>query len=506
MKLTDTMTTRRWLPPVIAAIALIAGVLLGSYLTAARERVPPGPGAAVPSPVTRAEPQGGNEVSFPHGFAPVVRRAAPTVVNIASSKIVRSVEEHPAGPFSNDPFFRQFFGDQFERQPQVPPERREQSLGSGVIVSPDGTILTNNHVIEGANDVKVFLADKREFAAHVVGTDPRTDVAVLKIAAQHLPALPFGDSSKVQVGDLALAIGDPFGIGQTVTMGIISATGRGNLGIEDYEDFIQTDAAINPGNSGGALIGVEGQLIGINTAILSGGTKGNQGIGFAVPTNMARYVMDQILKHGKVVRGSLGVAIQDLTPALARAFQVNPARGVLVANVTPGSPAAAAGLAHGDVLIALNDEAILDSRGLRLKVAQMAPGTQVRLKFLRDGREREATATLAAMPSAPKPSAEQSQRSSALEGVQVDNLTPQIAGQLGLPAQTRGVVVTQVQPGTPAADAGLRGGDVIQEVNHQPVADVAGFQRAGRPAANGVVLLRVNRGGNTLYLAIAPRQ
>ncbi|MBZ5635877.1 MAG: trypsin-like peptidase domain-containing protein [Acidobacteriia bacterium] len=268
---------------------LIVGVLGGSWVTT---RV-----------FAYAEVSTDGQVSFANGFASVAKKALPAVVNIASSKIIR-LPDQGQSPFFSDPFFRQFFGDDFSRLPR---EQRQRSLGSGVIVNSDGYILTNSHVVAGADEIKISLGDKREFKGRIVGTDPKTDVAVVKIEAKGLPTLTFGDSSKVQVGEFALAVGNPFGIGQTLTMGIISATGRRGLEIEDYEDFIQTDAAVNPGNSGGALVNVHGELIGINTAIVSGGGGGNQGVGFAVPINMARAVMDEIVKHGKVTRGWLGV-------------------------------------------------------------------------------------------------------------------------------------------------------------------------------------------------------
>src|SRR5436189_4861807 len=253
-------------------------------------------------------PEARMPVVFEQGFSPVVRSSAPSVVNISSSRIVRSPEGVPDAPFLNDPFLRRFLGPDFMRQFRVPRERREHSLGSGVIVNSAGYLLTNNHVIEGATDIKVVLSDNREMEGKIVGTDPGTDIAVVKIPTDHLAVLPFADSSKVEVGDIALAIGNPFGLGRTVTMGIVSAIGRGGLGIEDYEDFIQTDASINPGNSGGAMINVFGQLVGINTAILTGGGGGgNQGVGFAIPVAMARNVMEQIVKNGKVTRGWPGV-------------------------------------------------------------------------------------------------------------------------------------------------------------------------------------------------------
>jgi serine protease Do len=492
----QVMGVRRWVIIVGAILALSIGAIAGLIVSANNSS-----GQATAFFVASGSERLLDQVSFATGFASIVKAALPAVVNISSSKVVRQ-EGGPWAPFFDDPFFRRFFGDQFN----IPRERRERSLGSGVIVSPDGYILTNNHVVEGATDVRVSLFDKRELKARIVGTDPRTDIAVLKVDEKNLPTLVLGDSSKVQVGEFALAIGNPFGVGQTVTMGIVSATGRGGLGIEDYEDFIQTDAAINPGNSGGALINVRGELIGINTAIISRGAMGNQGVGFAVPINMARQVMEQIIKTGKVVRGYLGVMIQEVTPALAKAFGLNEPRGALVDDVAPASPAAKAGITKGDIIIELNGEQVSDSRALRLKIAQMAPGTTARLKLLSNGREREVTVTLGEFPSEPERSGGGgSEQGSALEGVTVDDLTPQIAQQLNLPPQTRGVVVINVRPDSPAAEAGLRRGDVIQEVNRRPVTNTAEFERAVSRAGKSTVLLLVNRSGSTLFIAIEPR-
>src|SRR5262245_33926906 len=348
------------------------------------------------------------------GFAPIVKAALPAVVSITSSKTVK-VNENDF-PFFNDPLFGR-------RLPQIPNskprEERMRGLGSGVIISTDGLILTNNHVIEGASDVKVALSDRRESKARVVGADPKTDIAVLKVEEKGLPTLTFADSSKVESGDIVLAIGDPFGIGKTVTMGIVSATGRGNLGIEDYEDFIQTDAAINPGNSGGALINTSGELVGINTAILSDGGRGNQGVGFAVPANLARTMMDQILKNGKVVRGYLGVIIQEVTPTVAKAFKLGQLRGALIGDVTNDGPAAQAGIVKGDIIVEINGELVTDSRELRLKISQMAPGTSIRLKLFRDGSERNISVKLAELPNQETRASIDSESSRALEGVNV---------------------------------------------------------------------------------------
>jgi serine protease Do len=436
-------------------------------------------------------------------FAPIVKNAQPAVVSIASTKVVKiSSGDEGLSPLFDDPMFRQFFGDGPQNRFGKPREQREQGLGSGVIVAADGYILTNNHVIDGANEIRVFTSDKRELKARVIGADPKTDIAVVKVEAKNLPTLPFADSSQAQVGDIVLAIGNPFGVGQTVTMGIISATGRGNLGIEDYEDFIQTDAAINPGNSGGALINASGQLIGVNTAILSR-AGGNQGVGFAVPANLARTVMNQLLKDGKVVRGYLGVLIQPVTPEIAKAFNLPDARGALVGEVTPDGPAARAGLAQGDVIIELNGVRVDDNRELRLKIGQLAPGSAIRLKLIRDGNPREINITLDELPNEKETASDGKPESDSPDGLSVENLTPQIARQLGLQSSANGVVVTGVQDGSRADDAGLRRGDVIQQVNRQPVNNVAEFERAMKQAGDKSAALLVNRNGHTSFVALA---
>ncbi len=429
-------------------------------------------------------------------FAAILKPAEAAVVNVSSSRIVKNDES--SLPFLNDPFFGQFFGE----QPNVPKERREQSLGSGVIVSQDGYVLTNNHVIDGSNKVKVLLPDKRELSARVVGSDPKTDIAVLKIDGTGFPVLSLADSSKTEVGDLVFAVGNPFGVGQTVTMGIVSATGRGNLGIEDYEDFIQTDAAINPGNSGGALVNAAGQVVGINTAILSR-SGGNQGIGFAIPINMAHQVMDQIIKNGKVVRGYAGLSIQDVTPAIAKAFGLKENQGVLVGDVVSDGPAAHAGMATGDVILSMNGDPVTDTHSFRLKVASLPPGTEVKLKVLRKGNEMEVPVKLGEMPADKNEKlGDNSGQGSAMEGVVLDELTPDTRRELDLPAQTKGVVIVQVEPGTPAADAGLQRGDVVQEVNKKPVTNVRQFEDAVRAGGQAPILLLVNRSGSTAFVVV----
>ena len=482
--------TRRSLALIGLIIAAMIGGAIGAVATiAATNRATPvfaAANAVYPS-----------AMNFQTGFVPIVKRALPAVVSISSSKVVRT---QGGGMFFDDPMFRQFFGNQFQSQP--PQKEREHSLGSGVIVRSDGYILTNSHVVDDATDVKVTLSDKRELKARLVGKDTRTDLAVLKVDASGLPTLPFGDSSKMQPGDFVLAVGNPFGLKGTVTMGIVSATGRRGLDIEDYEDFIQTDAAINPGNSGGALIDADGQLVGINTAILSGSSGGNQGIGFAIPINMAHQVMDDILKSGKVVRGYLGVSIQSVTPDIARAFHLKDARGALVGDVSPDGPAAKAGLQRGDVIVELNGKPVTDVGDLRFEIAGISPGTTVHLQVSRKGAVRDLPVTLGELPSKDQvASAGSEPGGGALQGVQVETLTPVISHDLQLPPSTSGVVVDRVDQASAAADAGLQSGDVIQEVNHQPVRNTRDYRAALRQAKSPVLLL-VDRSGNTMYLAI----
>ena len=493
---------RRWVATVVVLAALAGGALLSSGLKNwSSHSVFGAPKFDVAvahdsSPVLLG--------TLANGFASVLKPALPAVVNIHTSKLVK-----PHGnlsPFFNDPFFRQFFGDQFGQAKPVP--QREQSLGSGVIVTSDGTILTNNHVIDGASDIKVYLGDKRQFTAKLIGADPMTDIAVLKIDATGLPTLPLGDSSKLQVGDVVLAIGEPFGLGGTATMGIVSATGRGGLGIENYEDFIQTDAAINPGNSGGAMIDLHGSLIGINTAILAGNGGGNQGIGFAIPINMARKVMDQISSNGKVVRGYMGAHIQDVTPELAKQFGLSQGGGVLISDVEPDKPAARAGVKKGDVILALNGVTAEGANSLRLAISQTPPGSTIKLTIWRDGKTLDINVTLAELAeTAEKLGTSEEGAGSTLEGVNVQNLTPELSEELQLPSGTHGVVVSSVDPSSPAAAAGLDRGEVILEVNHKNVTSVDQFKQALAGTKDQPVLLLVmfpNQGGASRYIVVEP--
>ena len=446
-------------------------------------------------------------------FAPVVKHVMPAVVNISSSKVVKS--QGMGGGQENlfdDPFFRRFFGGRMPQQ--MPRERRAESLGSGVIVSADGYILTNNHVVEGATQVKVSFNDQREFPAKVIGTDKPTDVAILKIDQRDLPVLPLSDSSRAQVGDVVLAVGNPFGIGQTVTMGIVSATGRSLHGqIEQFEDFIQTDAAINPGNSGGALINTRGELVGINTAILAGDGGGNQGIGFAIPINLARNVMDQILKSGKVTRGFMGILPQEVTRDMASAFGNPNLKGVAIAQVEPNSPAQKAGLQVGDVITAINGTSVSDVNQFRLQVAGMPPNTKVNLKIFRNGREENTSMTLGELKAQNVPGSNDEEdqngmaprggEKAALPGVSVQALSPELRRQLQLDTKTNGIVVTEVDQSSRAADAGLQQGDVIEQVNHKPVNTIAQFNAAVHEGSGkGSTLLLVHRGGGALFIVV----
>jgi serine protease Do len=483
---------RIWSSALVLAAVLAGGVVVAetSHSTAKTE-----------TPILAPPVKNAVGAPLASSYSPIIKEALPEVVNISSSRVVRRNEQE-ANPMFDDPFFRQFFGD---KQPhsQKPQAEKEQSLGSGVIVGTNGYIITNNHVVDGATDVKVYLRDKRELTAKVIGKDPKTDVAVLKVDADHLPAISLGDSSKVEVGDLAFAIGDPFGVGQTVTMGIVSATGRANLGIEDYEDFIQTDAAINPGNSGGALINSTGELIGINTAIFSH-SGGNQGVGFAIPINLVKQVMDQIVDHGHVVRGFLGATIQNVTPTMAKALGLESASGVLIGDVTPGGPAAKAGLKPGDVITKMNGETVADSAVLRLHISQTAPGTSVPLSVRRGNSSVDLNVKLGELPADREQAKEEGSGKQTLRGMEVEALTPALRQQFHLSEEMHGVVIAQVDPNSAAANAGVREGDVVQEVNRKAVSNVSEFEQAMRGADGQPVVLRIVRNGSGFYAAIDP--
>jgi Do/DeqQ family serine protease len=449
--------------------------------------------APVPQPVAIQTAKTG---PAPGGYADVIEKATPAVVSISTAKMVKTSAGFPP----MDPFFRRFFGE--DPEGRTPRPHKESATGSGVIVTPDGYILTNNHVVDQATDIRVTLFDRREFKARLVGTDPKTDIAVIKIDASGLPVLAFADSSKVRVGDFSIAIGNPFGIGQTVTFGIVSATGRGNLGIEDYEDFIQTDAAINPGNSGGALVNTRGDLIGVNTAIISPGG-GNNGVGFAIPANLARNVMEQLVAKGKVTRAYLGLRLQPLTPQLAAAFGLKDAGGALVADVEPGGPAAQAGLRRGDVILKFNGEPMNDVAQLRIRAGGEQPGSTARLEIWRDGAATTSEVKLAEMPDSEVASGRlKDSGNGPLDGVELSQLDARTLRQLELPPATQGVLVAGVDPSSAAAEAGLRRGDIIQQVNRKPVRTPEQIDSAISAGGAKPVLLTVLRGGNTMFLAI----
>jgi serine protease Do len=487
----DLLRRRAWAGIVVAVVALaLIFVFTG------------GPGSGF---VMAAGPGlQGDDITLLEGInracAKIARTVTPSVVNIQTTQVVR-VEE---SPFFSDPFFRQFFGD----VPAIPRQQREHSLGSGVILSPDGYVVTNNHVIAHATEIVVMLQDRRVFKGRVVGADPQTDVAVLKLAASGLPAATWSDSLP-EPGDAVMAFGNPFGLSFTVTRGIVSAVGRSGLGIESYEDFIQTDAAINPGNSGGALVDVHGRVVGINTAILStsaspGGQGGFNGVGFAIPAATVRRVVESLIRTGKIERGYLGVEVTDLTQALARQFHVPDLSGALVDDVTAGSPAAKVGLAAGDVIRTFNGKRVDSKDALTFQVAATTPGRQVTLGILRNGRDLTVRATLATRPEhlalqAPGGAPTHG----ALAGITVQNLTPPLRQQLGVPARLPGVVISGLDPSSPAAQQGLQAGDVILEIGHRPVHDAIEFDRLAA-AATGEVLIRIFRQGAALYVVLSP--
>ena len=437
----------------------------------------------------------------PTSYADLVTRVAPAVVTIRSTERARQAQQFP---FMDDPMFRQFFGD---RTPPQQPER-VQGVGSGVIVNADGYILTNHHVVDGALEIKVELTDNRTFTAKLVGSDPPSDLAVLKIDAKDLPTLQLGDSDKVRVGDPVLAVGNPLGIGQTVTSGIVSAKGR-QTGLSDgsFEDFLQTDAAINRGNSGGALVNTSGECIGINSQILSP-SGGNIGIGFAIPSNMAKVVMDQLLKSGKVRRGMLGVTIQGIDSDLAASLNLPAARGAIVTSVAPAGPAEKAGIKRGDVITAINDHAVADNNVARNEIAKLAPGSSATITVVRNGHEQNMQVTLAELPDRQRPDTDDNSSEDSGStgherfGLTLQPLTSDAAQRYGLDADDQGLLVTRVDPSSNAASAGIRQGDLIQEVNRQPVKTFAEFSSALRQSGSRPALVLIKRRNNVIYLTL----
>lgn len=430
-------------------------------------------------------------------FRSVAKKVTPAVVNISTVQTLKSSRFR----FPNDPF-REFFGDDFfERFFGTPRQFKNRGLGSGVIVTEDGYILTNNHVVGNADEIKVTLSDKREFTAKVVGTDPKSDIAVIQIKGKDLPVAKLGNSDEIEVGDWVIAIGNPFGLSQTVTAGIISAKGRSNMGITDYEDFIQTDAAINPGNSGGPLVNLEGEVIGINTAIFSR-SGGYQGIGFAIPINMARGIMQGLIEHGKIVRGWLGVVIQPVTEDIAKSFGLDKPQGVLIGDVQEKSPAEKAGLKRGDIIIRFANQEVNDPTQLRNAVVATPVGKEVPIEILRNGRSQIMMVKIAELPAEIGQVSASSEKGVSELGIRVQSLTPEIASQLGYEGDS-GVIVVDVEPGSPADESGLRRGDLIKEVNRQEINNLSDYDKAlSQLTKTDQVLLLIRRGDNTLYVLL----
>jgi serine protease Do len=476
-----------WIPAL-----LLTGFLLGGITYYFLSR------ASTPSyrPFTPRVP--GSILETSRAFSEIVRSVSPSVVNISSTKTIKKQ------PAPMDDFF-----DFLYPFPDGHAKRwREQSLGSGVIVSPDGYIVTNNHVVEQSDDIKVILYDRRTFRARIIGADPKTDIAVIKINARDLPVIHWEDSERLQVGEFVLAIGSPFGLSHTVTMGIISAIGRVDVGIADYENFIQTDAAINPGNSGGPLTNVKGDIIGINTAIFSK-TGGYQGIGFAVPSNMVRLVIDQLLKKGKVVRGWIGVGIQELTPDIAQKFGLTSSEGALVSDVVKNGPAYAGGIMRGDIIIEYAGKKIVDVGMLRNMVAQSKIGAQAKVRLLRRDKQLMATVTIMELPAdtpeaAPVASEQNLEaQENILSGIAAVDLNRSIAKQLGIDKDDKGVVIIKVEPGSPAEDAGIKKGDVLQEIDRQRISNLNDFNRVvSKIKSSNSVLLFINRKGKRFYAVL----
>ncbi len=445
-------------------------------------------------------------------FSSVVKKAGPAVVYISTEQEVkgfRSGGRMMPEEFLSDPFLRRFFGDQFQQQrpaPRQQEEREEMGSGSGFIISPDGLILTNNHVVEDADEIKVKLADKREFTAKVVGTDPQSDVALIQIEAQNLPVLPLGDSNQLEVGEWVIAIGSPFELSQSVTVGVVSAKGRTGMGVSEYENFIQTDAAINPGNSGGPLLNIRGEVVGINSLILSR-TGGFMGIGMAIPINMAKTVEEQLRSHGKVIRGWLGLIIQDVNENLAQSFNLAAAEGILVSEVTPGSPAEKAGLQNGDVILSFNGSKLADVNDLRNRVAMTAPGGTVTLDIIRNSRPQQVQVLIVEQPADFSRQAKikmQMQEGSVLEklGLQLQDLTPEQAAQFGYKSG-QGVIVTEVVQGSPADNVGIKPGQLIEEVNRMRVHNLSELKDAlNKGSGSDQVLLRIRTGEYSKYVAL----
>jgi Do/DeqQ family serine protease len=496
--------------------ASVGGGLIAAFTVASRTE---SPAASIAHADTTGAQRTANQLS--NSFADIIEKASPAVVKISMTRVIKASEAQGGNnPLANDPFFGQFFGGRAPRQR----DQREQGLGSGVLVTSSGYILTNNHVVDKASKLKVTLSDGREFTGKLVGADPQTDVAVVKIDSSDLPVLPFGNSEAARVGDLCFAIGNPFGQDHTVTMGIVSAKGRSLEAGTYIQNFIQTDASINPGNSGGALINARGELIGMNTMILTGGSSmggegGNVGIGFAVPSNMAKQVMDQIMKTGKVSRGYMGVTLQSITPDLAPQFGLKEPKGALVSEVSPDGPGAKSGLKMGDVVIAIDGTKVEGNNDLTMNVISRQPGTTVTLDVMRDSKPMQVKVTLGQRPGGvgwdknggkgddedtPGDDANNADNTATVRGMSVEALSPEIAQQVGVPAATKGIVVTSVDADSPAADSVGRG-TIITAVDRHPVTTVAEFKRLMTAAKDKAVLLTVSNGGTSGFVVIQPK-
>jgi len=492
--------------------ASIGGGLIAAFAVATRTSAPV-------AMVAHADTNTQRVSQLSNSFADIIEKASPAVVKISMTRIVKASEQQQGNnPMMSDPFFQQFFGGRGQQRQR---DQRESGLGSGILVSSNGYILTNNHVVDKSSKLKVELSDGRDFTGKIVGTDPQTDVAVVKIEANDLPTLPFANSDSARVGDLCFAIGNPFGQDHTVTMGIVSAKNRHLGSTTSIDNFIQTDASINPGNSGGALINSRGELIGMNTMILTGGSSfggegGSVGIGFAVPSNMAKQVMDQIEKTGKVSRGYLGASLQNVDSENAPLLGLKESHGALVGDVTPGAPGAKAGLKSGDVIVAIDGKKIEGREDLTLNVISHAPGSTVTLDVMRNGQPTKMQVTLGTRPNGtdwdqPKHGDNDNGDSQdngstgnvSLRGITVETLTPELAQQLGVPAATRGVVVEEVDPSSSAAET-VGHGTVIVGVNRQPVSNAQDFKRLMSDAKGKAVLLTINRNGSSGFIVLQP--
>ena len=434
-------------------------------------------------------------------MAEVTAAVKPAIVNISTTKTVKTAGSED--PFFNDPFFRRFFGDNFGRQKQ-PKEQKSFGLGSGVIVSSDGYIITNYHVVKEADEIKVLMSDKKEYIGKVIGSDPKTEISVIKIEANGLPTASWGNSDLLEVGDFVLAVGNPYGLNQTVTMGIVSALGRANVGIADYEDFIQTDAAINPGNSGGALVNAKGELVGINTAIYST-SGGYQGIGFAIPSNMVKSVMDSLVSKGKVVRGWLGVSIQKITPELAKQFNLKDEVGALVGDVVENGPSEKAGLKRGDVIIEYDGRKIEEPYILRNMIANTAPGEEHQMKVLRENKTLTLKVIIGELPADGQEEIVSGSYENVLKGVTVQEMTPELAQRLKIPDRITGVIISDVDEDSLSSGV-LTQGDVIQEINRKKVTNVKDYQELVSKIKKGEdVLLLIYRRGTSLFVTLSEK-